>query len=177
MTIANFISFFRLMLSVGVIWGLRAQHFGWVSVMLGVSAVSDFLDGYLARRLGQVTQLGVLLDPLADKILVMAGLIYFAVYREISVWFVLSVFFRDISGLMGVLALGFFKKKAIVSSLMVGKISSGFNLGLIFFLCVNRLYPSLQGVISFFYGGAVIFVVASFCIYSVRWFRLFEGKE
>ena len=71
-TIPNLLSYFRLLLIPLVVWlYLRAQStrdFALAAVVIGVSGFTDLFDGRLARRLGQITELGILLDPVADKL-------------------------------------------------------------------------------------------------------------
>jgi CDP-diacylglycerol--glycerol-3-phosphate 3-phosphatidyltransferase len=64
-------------------------------VMFALAAASDWLDGFLARRLGLVTPLGKLLDPLADKILVCTGFVYFAVEGLCPLWVTALIIARE----------------------------------------------------------------------------------
>ena len=64
-------------------------------IFVGAS-VTDYLDGYIARKNNQVTNLGKLLDPLADKILVLSALIVFTKNNQLSVWIVLLILFREL---------------------------------------------------------------------------------
>lgn len=66
-----------------------------LSVFL-IAALTDWFDGYLARRLGYVSPLGNFLDPLADKILVLSTLFAFAFYGHIAVWMVVVIAARDL---------------------------------------------------------------------------------
>ncbi len=74
-------------------------------IFVGAS-VTDYLDGYIARKNNQVTNLGKLLDPLADKILVLSALIVFTKNNQLSVWIVLLILFRElmITGLRSIAA-------------------------------------------------------------------------
>jgi CDP-diacylglycerol--glycerol-3-phosphate 3-phosphatidyltransferase len=71
-----------------------------------VAAVTDLLDGYLARRWGQVTTIGTLLDPIADKLLVSAALISLVQIRAIPAWMVVLIVGREfaVSGLRSIAA-------------------------------------------------------------------------
>jgi len=71
-----------------------------------VAAVTDLLDGYLARRWGQVTTIGTLLDPIADKLLVSAALISLVQIRAIPAWMVVLIIGREfaVSGLRSIAA-------------------------------------------------------------------------
>ncbi len=70
-----------------------------------VAAVTDLLDGYLARRRGQVTSLGKLLDPIADKLLVLSGLILLVQYDRVPAVIAILIIARDVA-VTGVRAVG-----------------------------------------------------------------------
>ncbi|MBF0342980.1 MAG: CDP-diacylglycerol--glycerol-3-phosphate 3-phosphatidyltransferase [Nitrospirae bacterium] len=58
----------------------------WGAVVFGIASITDFLDGYLARRLGQITEFGVIMDPIADKFLVISALFLLVSMGSLSVW-------------------------------------------------------------------------------------------
>ena len=81
MNLPNAITLSRLILTVVFVVGTRAGHLpGHIVALVAftIAAASDWLDGYLARKLGLVTPLGKLLDPLADKILVCSAFVFFS---------------------------------------------------------------------------------------------------
>lgn len=73
----------------------------WALVFLTVAALSDFLDGFLARRLNQQTRLGLILDPLSDKILAAAVVVLLLVYRDFPVWLAAVIIGRDLLIMIG----------------------------------------------------------------------------
>lgn len=68
----------------------------WAAALFGVAAVTDFIDGWLARKWGVVTVLGKFLDPLADKLIVMAALIMLIPFNRIPAWAVFLLLAREI---------------------------------------------------------------------------------
>ena len=102
--IPNLISLGRLFLLIPVAY-LLAQpdpvYRFYTLIVLTVAAVSDFLDGYLARRLNQKTELGLLLDPLSDKILAGVLVILLIIYREFPIWLAAVILTRDLLILAG----------------------------------------------------------------------------
>ena len=68
----------------------------WAAAIFGAAAVTDFIDGWLARKWGVVTVLGKFLDPLADKLIVMAALIMLIPFGRIPAWAVFLVLAREI---------------------------------------------------------------------------------
>jgi CDP-diacylglycerol--glycerol-3-phosphate 3-phosphatidyltransferase len=69
----------------------------WACIVFTLAAVTDVLDGYLARKLGVVSVLGKFLDPLADKLIVMAALIWMVPMGRIAAWVVVLLLAREIS--------------------------------------------------------------------------------
>lgn len=68
----------------------------WAAALFGAAAVTDFIDGWLARKWGVVTVLGKFLDPLADKLIVMAALIMLIPFNRIPAWAVFVLLAREI---------------------------------------------------------------------------------
>lgn len=78
----------------GTAWETTAGH--WVAlVSFVVAAISDFVDGYLARKLGLVTAMGKLMDPLADKVLVSAAFVYLSAKGMCPIWVTVLIIARE----------------------------------------------------------------------------------
>jgi CDP-diacylglycerol--glycerol-3-phosphate 3-phosphatidyltransferase len=69
----------------------------WACIVFTAAAITDMLDGYLARKLGVVSVLGKFLDPLADKLIVMAALVWLVPMGRIAAWVVVLLLAREIS--------------------------------------------------------------------------------
>ncbi|WP_028048344.1 CDP-alcohol phosphatidyltransferase family protein [Cellulomonas sp. URHD0024] len=96
LTIPNAISFVRLLLVPVFAVLLATGNDGWAILVLAVSGASDWLDGVLARRLGQVSRLGQLLDPAADRLFIIVTLVALA-WRDVVPWWLLGVLvLRDV---------------------------------------------------------------------------------
>ena len=76
----------------------------WAAALFAVASVTDWLDGYLARRMGIVTVFGKFLDPIADKLIVMAALIMILPFDRVPAWMVLVILGREmvITGLRAI---------------------------------------------------------------------------
>lgn len=75
-------------------------------VIFAGASITDYFDGQIARKHNMVTNLGKLIDPLADKLLVISALVVLTKYDQISLWFVLIIIFREllITGLRAIVA-------------------------------------------------------------------------
>lgn len=96
LTVPNIISGTRLLL-VPVFAVLVGQgHDAWALVVVAASGASDWLDGVLARRMHQVTRLGQMLDPAADRLFILVTLLALAWRDVVPVWLVLVLVVRDV---------------------------------------------------------------------------------
>jgi cardiolipin synthase len=96
-TLPNALSALRLAGVPLFLWlVLGPEEDGWALVVLMVSGVTDFLDGWLARRLNQMSKLGQLLDPVADRLYILAAVIGLALRDIIPWWMAVSLPLRDV---------------------------------------------------------------------------------
>jgi cardiolipin synthase (CMP-forming) len=77
----------------------------WGILLFAVVVSTDWVDGYVARRTGQVTELGRILDPVADRLAIAAGLLTFAISGIFPFWAALLILVRDVAVLLGGAAL------------------------------------------------------------------------
>lgn len=94
--IPNIITAFRLLLVPPVVILLLQDRFAAALVVFGVAGLSDGLDGFLARRYGWRSRLGGLLDPLADKLLMVSSFLTLGWLGWIPLWLVALVILRDL---------------------------------------------------------------------------------
>ncbi len=92
----NTITLMRVAFVPLLILVLKDHHYLKALAVFLVAGISDGLDGYIAKRFGFVSQLGAILDPLADKILLVSAYIMLALLALVPFWLVLVVTFRDV---------------------------------------------------------------------------------
>ena len=96
LTVPNALSVLRLFGVPLFLWLLLGPHAdGWAIVVVAVSGFTDWLDGVLARRLHQLSRIGALLDPLADRLYILATLIGLVLRHIIPWWLVVLLVGRD----------------------------------------------------------------------------------
>ena len=97
-TIPNLFTFLRLLclpLFVWVLFGLPSrQAAAW---LLGALGATDWVDGYLARRLGQTSEFGKKFDPTVDRLLFVVGIISIIINDSIPLWFAIAVLAREVA--------------------------------------------------------------------------------
>ncbi len=100
LNLPNLLTFARIAIIPLVLWLLdrgTPKDCVWAAIVYSLAAITDLLDGYLARRLNIVSLLGQFLDPLADKLLVMASLVWMVPMGRIPEWAVILLLAREIS--------------------------------------------------------------------------------
>jgi len=145
---ANTVTLFRILLTpvfVGVMLMHRQlsltgsdvnalQYWRWLAIaVFALAAISDGVDGFIARHFNQKTELGSLLDPLADKLLLNAAILTLSFPMGLGIfqfpfWFPLVVFTRDLIILTGTLIIKFLNIKIKTTPSLIGKITTFFQM-------------------------------------------------
>jgi CDP-diacylglycerol--glycerol-3-phosphate 3-phosphatidyltransferase len=100
MTLPNWITFSRLLGIPFLLYGLHnpTPQARWICLAIFlVASLTDWLDGYLARKLNQITDLGKFLDPLVDKLLVLAPLLVLIELGQVPAWGVFLILARELA--------------------------------------------------------------------------------
>jgi CDP-diacylglycerol--glycerol-3-phosphate 3-phosphatidyltransferase len=131
------------------------------SLLYLVAAAGDFLDGYLARTRGQVSMLGKFLDPLADKLLVTAILVYMVALGRVPAWVVVVTIARDlaVNGLRSIAS----AQGLVIAASDGGKIKTALQLVAIMMLLIYFRYPALGvGIpIDYHRAGLILLYVST----------------
>jgi cardiolipin synthase (CMP-forming) len=96
LSIPNLITLGRILLVPVVVWAIISRKMHLAFMLFLLAAVSDAVDGFLAKRFGMSTELGAYLDPLADKVLIVSIYVSLGIAGAIPVWIVILVVSRDI---------------------------------------------------------------------------------
>jgi CDP-diacylglycerol--glycerol-3-phosphate 3-phosphatidyltransferase len=116
-------------------------------ILFIMAAVTDILDGSLARKRGEVSNLGKFLDPIADKMLVLAGLLVLMVRYELSAWIILIVFARELM-VMGIRMIAAGEGKVVAASIW-GKVKTIMQIIAVVAYLLNDIVPKLfNGIIK-----------------------------
>jgi len=134
------------------------------------AAGTDLLDGYLARRWGQITTVGTLLDPIADKLLISAALISLVQINLVPGWMVILIVGREfaVSGLRSIAA----AEGYTIRASDLGKTKMIFQVTAISMVLLTVRFPQLTWFATLWMWGVVLFGVAS----AVDYFRKFWRK-
>lgn len=100
----NLITGLRIVLVVPIAWALAQLRFDATIVLFGAAAVSDAADGFLAKRFGWQSDLGALLDPIADKLLLATVFVTLSILGLIPWWLMAAAVARDLIIVLGAIA-------------------------------------------------------------------------
>lgn len=144
-TLPNVLSAFRLAL-VPVFLGLILVRLDLLAlVVLVISSVTDFLDGLVARRWNQISRLGQLLDPAADRLFILAALVGLSIRQVLPLWFVIVIVAREVF-LAGIGLFLLHHRFAALPVHRIGKLAT-FSLYLALpLLLVGQAFPIVNGV-------------------------------
>jgi|RifCSP16_1_1023843.scaffolds.fasta_scaffold165574_1 cardiolipin synthase len=92
----NLITLVRLALAPAFVLLLNDGDYTWALAVFLIAGVSDGLDGFIAKRFNYQSRLGAILDPVADKILLVSAFVMLSVLHHVPVWLVIVVVFRDL---------------------------------------------------------------------------------
>jgi len=120
--ISNSLSFLRILLVIPMVYFIAVHENIFVLYLSIAGMITDWLDGFFARKLNQITELGKVLDPVADKILIGGSVLALHLYQGFPLWLMLVIIFRDVFIVIGALFI-YGKQKKITSSNWPGKIS------------------------------------------------------
>lgn len=125
----NTLSLLRILIAISAPFFLIEGSF-WVRIVAGIfcfiAITTDFIDGWYARKFNKITTLGKILDPIADKALVLISLSVFVYLDVLSIWWVIPIFIREIA--VTAYRFIFLSKNIVLAAAKSGKIKTVFQM-------------------------------------------------
>jgi cardiolipin synthase len=178
LNLPNLISLARLLLVPLAIWLILAGRYGVAFWILVLAGISDALDGFIAKRFDCRTRLGALLDPVADKAMLVSVYITLGMAHQLWGWLVILVVFRDILIVGGFLVIQAFAVSKHYDPLYISKINTGFQITLVGFVLARLGLGGIAGWPDLVLSLAVAATTtASGLSYLVRCTRIFARSE
>lgn len=143
------------------------------ATIFAIASATDFVDGYLARKRGQITRFGIILDPIADKFLVISALILLVDMARLSAWIAIVIIVREF--LVTALRVAALSKDIVIPAEAGGKWKTGFQIAAILCLIMDlSIGPiDLYDIGIVFIWIALILAIVSGIQYTVAfWKRL-----
>lgn len=178
MNLPNVLTLIRILLVPVLVAVLltKSQHWEWLGLGLFlVAAFTDFLDGYLARRRKEITRLGQLLDPAADKILMSAAFISLVELRLAPAWMVALIIAREfaVSTLRSVSA----ADKIVIPAGWSGKVKTTTQIVAVALLIVYGQLGKLEILADVSLWAALLTTLYSGIEYFVRYARIYMARQ
>ena len=142
------------------------------AILFSAAAITDYFDGYLARRFGLVSNLGKVMDPVADKLRVSSAFIMLTALGWVPAWVICIIIGREIAvtGLRNIIA----ESGEDISASNLGKYKTGFQIAAAIPLLIHYPFFGLDSVAigNFFIWGALVFTVWSGADYFIKFRKL-----
>ena len=178
MTIPNYITIFRFILVPFIVMALLSGYVGAALTGLVIAGVSDGIDGFIARRYNQGSELGAYLDPIADKLLLVSLFVVLGFLDELPVWLVVIVVSRDIFIIGAVLLGAVIGKPLEMHPLLVSKANTAFQIILVAVTLADIAFDfSLTGIRMVLVWIVALLTAASATAYLMTWTRHMAGYE
>lgn len=163
LTVPNQLTFLRFGFLPFFIISIWYDHYDWALGVLIAAALSDLLDGVLARHLNQKTELGAYLDPIADKLLLSSAFLLLAMKHKVVWWLTILVLGRDLLMLITAAAILLVVGYRPFPPSLYGKFTTGVQIIFIFLVVASTAtnYRALDILEEVF-----VFLVAGFTIFS-----------
>jgi cardiolipin synthase len=176
--IPNLLTVLRLVLTVPIAWLLLHQQYGLALLWFALAGASDGLDGFLARRFGWISRFGSIVDPLADKLLLVTSYVCLTLVGELPVWLTAVVLLRDLLLVGGALVyrrlIGPFK----VRPSLLGKLSTVLQIVLVLALLLElSIQPAFIEVHEFLQWLVLLVTIASGADYCRVWVAKFISQR
>jgi cardiolipin synthase len=162
LTVPNQLTFLRFGFLPFFVISIWYDHYDWALGVLIAAALSDLLDGVLARHLNQKTELGAYLDPIADKLLLSSSFLLLAMKHKVVWWLTILVLARDLLMLITAAAILLVVGYRPFPPSLYGKSTTGVQIIFIFLVVAStatnyRALDIMEEVFVFLVAGLTIF--------------------
>ncbi|MEK1887705.1 MAG: CDP-alcohol phosphatidyltransferase family protein [Phyllobacterium sp.] len=178
MTIPNYITIFRFVLVPFIVMALLSGYVGVALAGFVVAGVSDGVDGFIARRYDQRSELGAYLDPIADKVLLVSLFIVLGVLKELPVWLVVIVVSRDIFIIGAVLLGAVINRPLAMHPLLISKANTALQIILVVVTLADIAFDfTLTDSRAILVWVVATLTAASATAYLVAWTKHMAGYD
>ncbi|HRE53499.1 MAG TPA: CDP-alcohol phosphatidyltransferase family protein [Candidatus Competibacter sp.] len=170
--IPNLITSLRILLVPPFLWLLLQEHYRMALLLFVIAGVSDALDGFLAKHYGWTSELGGILDPIADKLLLIGALLALGWLNELPAWLVALAIFRDAVIIAGAVSYHLLIERVRGDPLLISKLNTLLQLTLVFAVIVNYgVFPLPPGVLTGLIDLTALTLIWSGAAYVWQWGR------
>jgi cardiolipin synthase len=171
-SIPNIITLARILLVPFIVWAIASSQMEIAFAIFIIAGVSDAVDGFLAKRFNMASELGALLDPLADKALLVSIYMALGIWGAVPRWIVILVVSRDIMIVTAVIVSWLFGKPIPMKPLMVSKLNTAAQVALAALILAALGFGFKSSPYDLILMGFVtVFTLISVSLYLVGWVR------
>lgn len=172
MSIPNIITLGRIILVPIIVWAIVSSQMEVAFAVFLIAGISDAVDGFLAKRFNMTSELGALLDPLADKALLVSIYLALGIWGNIPRWIVILVVSRDIMIVTAVIVSWLFDKPVEMKPSMVSKLNTTAQVAYAALVLAALAFGFRPGPYDIILMGLVtVFTLSSVSLYLVEWLR------
>jgi cardiolipin synthase len=169
--IPNLLTLARIAAVPVLILFLYEGRYGAALAVFVLAGITDGLDGWIAKRFKCVTRLGSILDPLADKILIVSTYVMLVLAGDLPFWLILLIGFRDLGIIAGVLVLNTLNGHVQMQPSLLSKVNTFLQISLVILVMVERIgFIALEPVAEILLWFVAVTTVASAIHYVYFWF-------
>ena len=169
--IPNLLTLARIAAVPVLILFLYEGRYGAALTVFVLAGITDGLDGWIAKRFKCVTRLGSILDPLADKILIVSTYVMLVLAGDLPFWLILLIGFRDLGIIAGVLVLNTLNGHVQMQPSLLSKVNTFLQISLVILVMVERIgFIALEPVAEILLWFVAVTTVASAIHYVYFWF-------
>jgi len=171
--IPNLLTVLRILLVPPIVWSLLAQRFDRALLLFFVAGLSDGLDGYLAKQFDWSSRLGALLDPLADKLMLLSSYLALAWLGLLPVWLVVLVLVRDLVIVGGAVTYHFRVERVDAAPTIISKLNTLLQILLVLLVIAARAFDwEIAAPMQMLVYAVGVSTVWSGVDYVITWSRL-----
>jgi cardiolipin synthase (CMP-forming) len=178
LTIPNLITLARILLVPVVVWAIAIVRVDVAFLLFLVAAISDAVDGYLAKGFGMKTELGAYLDPLADKVLIVSIYVTLGITAVIPLWIVILVVSRDIMIVGAIILSWLIDRPVAIRPHIVSKVNTGAQIvyaGMV--LASYGFKFDIEPVLTLVMALVAVLTLLSVGLYLAEWVRHMNTTE
>ena len=172
MSIPNLITLARIILVPVVVWAIASGELRLAFLLFLAAAVSDAVDGFLAKRFGMKTELGAYLDPLADKVLIVSIYVTLGTTGVIPLWIVILVVSRDFM-IVGAIILSWVVDRPVkIRPHFISKLNTGVQIAFAGLVLAAYGYSfDAEPVLTLVMALVAVLTLLSVGLYLAEWVR------
>lgn len=167
-SVPNLLSYLRLAMIPFICMMYKQQRYLGTTILVVLSGMTDLLDGYIARHYDMITDLGKIVDPIADKLTQLALVLLLIDRYPWFIYLVLLLVIKDVfMGIMGLVVLH--KKQEVYGAIWCGKLATmTFYLVMVVLLFFPHININVAGVLSMLCGSMMLLSLMVYTVYDIK---------